>query len=92
MVEVMGIEPMSESVSSGLSPSAASDLLIRLGARPEAGWRLSYPVGPLYGRDHAQGFPACLTPDPEPAGEFRSMRGAELSSKCEFVCIFSVCI
>ena len=47
MVEVAGIEPASESISSGLSPSAASDLLIRLGNRPEAGYCLSYPVSPL---------------------------------------------
>jgi len=47
MVEMAGVEPASESISNGLSPSAASDLLIRLGSRPKAGCCLSYPVSPL---------------------------------------------
>ncbi len=37
MVEVAGIEPASESISGGVSPSAASNLLFRLLSRPEAG-------------------------------------------------------
>lgn len=54
----MGIEPMSESVSAGLSPSAAFDLRVRFTQRPKAGYVISYPVSPLCGRENAQGFPA----------------------------------
>ena len=92
LVEMAGIEPASESISSGLSPSAASDLKFRLGKRPEAGYCLSYPVIPLCCREVHIRFPACLTPGLQPTGEPKSARGAELSSKCESVVIFSVCI
>ena len=34
MVEMMGVEPMSESISTGFSPSAAYALLIRVTTRP----------------------------------------------------------
>lgn len=46
LVEMMGIEPMSESIFTGISPSAAYDLLFRLITRPQAGWRIRYPVSP----------------------------------------------
>ena len=92
MVEVRGIEPLSESISTGLSPSAASVLKFRLSVLPGAGSQISYPVIPLRCREVHARFPACLTPGLEPAGEPQSARGAELSSKCESVVIFSVCI
>ena len=53
MVEMMGIEPMSESISPGLSPSEAFVLGLRLNMRPKAGSWIGYPVSPLCGRDHA---------------------------------------
>ena len=92
MVEMAGIEPASESISTGLSPSAASVLRFRLRQCPEAGSALSYPVSPLRCREVHARFPACLTPGLRPAGEPESARGADLSSKCESVVIFSVCI
>ena len=92
MVEMMGIEPMSESASSGVSPSAAIVLKFRFAGRPIAGFRLGYPVGPLCYQELTQGFPACLTSDILPAGEQEQTRGAELSCQCEIVCSFSVYI
>ena len=47
MVEAMGIEPMSESIFTGVSPSAAFVLKFRLKHRPKAGYIISYPVSPL---------------------------------------------
>ena len=46
LVEMTGIEPVSESIFTGISPSAAHDLLFRLFCRPWADCRISYPVGP----------------------------------------------
>ena len=92
MVEMRGIEPLSESISTGLSPSAASVLVFRFSVRPEAGSRIGYPVSPLRCREVHARFPACLTPGLESTGEPQSARGAELSSKCEFGVILSVCI
>ena len=46
MVEVMGVEPMSESISTGISPSAVNDLVFRIGGRPLTGCRLRYLVVP----------------------------------------------
>ena len=46
MVEAMGIEPMSESIFTGVSPSAAFVLKFRLKHRPKAGYIISYPVSP----------------------------------------------
>ena len=43
----MGIEPMSESISNGISPSAAFVLKFRIIGRPKAGCQVSYPVSPL---------------------------------------------
>ena len=80
MVEAMGIEPMSESIFTGVSPSAAFVLKFRLGQRPKAGYALCYPVSPSCCRAFTRGFPACLTHDSEPAGEPGHARGAELSS------------
>jgi len=37
LVEMMGIEPMSESIFTGLSPSAAFALKFRVIKRPKAG-------------------------------------------------------
>jgi len=58
MVEVMGIEPMSESIFTGTSPSAAFVLKIRFLQRPKAGFEVGYPVSPLRCRAFPQGFPA----------------------------------
>ena len=60
LVEMMGIEPMSESISSGISPSAAFVLKFRFIRRPKAGSEISYPVSPLRCRDFPQGFPVCF--------------------------------
>lgn len=46
MVEAMGIEPMSESIFTGVSPSAAFVLKFRVRQRPKAGYAVSYPVSP----------------------------------------------
>ena len=47
LVEVVGVEPTSESISTGLSPSAVNVLLFRLFQRPLTGYGISYLVGPL---------------------------------------------
>ena len=47
MVEMVGVEPTSESISTGLSPSAVNDLKFRLFRRPLTGCEIGYPVGPL---------------------------------------------
>ena len=60
LVKVMGIEPMSESISSGISPSAAFVLKFRVIRRPKAGSEISYPVSPLRCRAFPQGFPVCF--------------------------------
>ena len=46
LVEMMGVEPMSESISTGISPSAVNDLVFRVGGRPLTGCRLRYLVVP----------------------------------------------
>jgi len=92
MVEVTGIEPVSESIFTGFSPSAAFVLLFRFLQRPKAGFGVGYPVIPLRCRAFPQGFPACLTFHILPAGEQKETRGAELCSQCEIVCSFSVYI
>ena len=51
LVEMTGIEPVSESISSGLSPSAAIDLKFRVCCRPIAGCSFGYPVVPLCCQD-----------------------------------------
>lgn len=43
LVEVRRIELLSESTSAHLSPSAASDLELRIGKRPKAGYSVNYP-------------------------------------------------
>ena len=47
MVEMVGVEPTSESISKGLSPSAVNVLEFRLDQRPLTGYGLGYPVSPL---------------------------------------------
>lgn len=46
LVEMMGVEPMSESISTGISPSAVNDLVFRIGGRPLTGCRVRYLVVP----------------------------------------------
>ena len=57
MVEVVGVEPTSESISTGLSPSAVNDLEFRLFQRPLTGYEISYLVSPLWYREIPQSFP-----------------------------------
>ena len=52
MVEAMGIEPMSESIFTGVSPSAAFVLKFRLKHRPKAGYIMVYPLVP-YAAGHS---------------------------------------
>ena len=47
MVEVVGVEPTSESISTGLSPSAVNVLLFRFFQRPLTGYGIGYLVIPL---------------------------------------------
>ena len=56
MVEMTGIEPVSESISSGLSPSAAIGLEFRVCCRPIAGCGFGYPVIPSCCQDFTWGF------------------------------------
>jgi len=46
LVEMMGVEPMSESIFTGISPGAAFVLKFRFRQRPKAGFALGYPVVP----------------------------------------------
>lgn len=57
MVEMTGVEPVSESISTGFSPSEAFVLLFHFSHRPKAGFTISYPVIPLRYRKLSQGFP-----------------------------------
>lgn len=47
LVEMVGVEPTSESISAEFSPSAADHLLFRIRARRSAGWHIRYPIVPL---------------------------------------------
>ena len=62
LVEMVGVEPTSESISTGLSPSAVNDLEFRLFQRPLTGYGISYPVVPLRYRELPQGFPVWSMP------------------------------
>lgn len=57
LVKAVRVELTSESISTGISPSAAFDLLFRLRNRPKAGCHAGYPVGPLCYRELTQSFP-----------------------------------
>ena len=57
VVEVVGVEPTSESISAGISPSAVNDLKFRFSGRPLTGCRSGYPVSPLKYREIPQRFP-----------------------------------
>jgi len=57
VVEVVGVEPTSESISAGISPSAVNDLKFRFSGRPLTGCRSGYPVSPLKYREIPQSFP-----------------------------------
>lgn len=46
MVEMVGIEPTSESISAELSPSTVNDFVLRLSKRPLTGLSFGYPVIP----------------------------------------------
>ena len=46
-VEVARVELASESISTGISPSAVNVLVFRLDQRPLTGYGLGYPVSPL---------------------------------------------
>lgn len=59
-LEMMVIEPMSESISDRISPSAASVLKVRLRRCPEAGFFVGYPVSPSCCQTFTWSFPACL--------------------------------
>ena len=76
MVEMTGIEPVSESISDGLSPSASSVLRFRLWKRPESGFSISYPVVPSCCRAFTWSFPVCLIPYIRPTGKPETIRTA----------------
>ena len=57
MVEMVGVEPTSESISAGISPSAVNVLEFRFFGRPLTDFRSGYPVSPLQYRELMQGFP-----------------------------------
>ena len=57
VVEMVGVEPTSESISAGISPSAVNDLKFRFSGRPLTGCRSGYPVSPLKYREILQSFP-----------------------------------
>ena len=57
MVEMVGVEPTSESISAGISPSAVNVLKFRFSGRPLTGCRSGYPVSPLKYREIPQSFP-----------------------------------
>ena len=57
VVEMVGVEPTSESISAGISPSAVNDLKFRFSGRPLTGCRSGYPVSPLKYREIPQSFP-----------------------------------
>ena len=75
MVEMEGVEPSSESISTGVSPSAAFVLEFRIHERPKAGYHFSYPVVPIRYREIPHGFPVWSMPDSRPTGEPGLTRG-----------------
>ena len=62
LVEMEGVEPSSESISTGVSPSAAFVLKFRIHERPKAGYHFSYPVVPIRYRELPHGFPVWSMP------------------------------
>ena len=62
LVKVMGIEPMSESISTRASPSAADDLKFRFPHRPTAGYAFRYSVYYSALPEYHTEFPAFIMP------------------------------
>ena len=62
LVKVMGIEPMSESISTRASPSAADDLKFRFPHRPTAGYAFRYSVYYSALPESHTEFPAFIMP------------------------------
>ena len=69
MVEMVGVEPTSESISAGISPSAVNVLEFRFFGRPLTDFRSGYPVSPLQYRELPQSFPVWSTPVIRPTGK-----------------------
>ena len=90
MVEMVGVEPTSKSISERLSPSAAGCFYFAhpSPARQTRGFAIPWIL--LRYREITQEVPACMTPDSQAAGDLRPTRGAELCSQCEIVVSFSV--
>ena len=69
MVEMVGVEPTSESISAGISPSAVNVFEFRFFGRPLTDFRSGYPVSPLRYRELPQSFPVWSTPVIRPTGK-----------------------
>lgn len=90
MVEMVGVEPTSKSISEGLSPSAAACCCFAHPSPQRQTRGFAIPWILLRYREITQEVPACMTPDSRAAGDTGPTRGAELCSQCEIVVCFSV--
>ena len=90
MVEMVGVEPTSKSISERLSPSAAGCFWFAHPSPTRQTRGFAIPWILLRYREITQEVPACMTPDSRAAGDTGPTRGAELCSQCEIVVSFSV--
>ena len=85
MVEAVGVEPTSKSISGKLSPSAADRFCFARPSPMRQTWGFAIPWILLRYRALTQEVPALMTPGSQAAGDLRPTRGAELCSQCEVV-------
>ena len=90
MVEMVGVEPTSKSISERLSPSAADCFCFAHPSPTRQTRGFAIPWILLRYREITQEVPAWSTPDSQTTGDLRPTRGAELCSQCEIVVCFSV--
>ena len=90
MVEMVGVEPTSKSISERLSPSAADCFCFTRPSPTQQTRGFAIPWILLRYREITQEVPACMTPGSRAAGDTGPTRGAELCSQCEIVVCFSV--
>ena len=90
MVEAVGVEPTSKSISEKLSPSAADCFCFAHPSPTRQTRGFAIPWILLRYRELTQEVPAWSTPGSQTAGDLRRTRGAELCSQCEIVVSFSV--
>ena len=90
LVEMVGVEPTSKSISERLSPSAADCFLFARPSPKQQTRGFAIPWILFRYREITQEVPACMTPGSRAAGDTGPTRGAELCSQCEIVVCFSV--